>query len=279
MRGRQGTGKSIFCREFGGLFGRHFIHISQSGHLTGHFNSHLKDKIVVYADEAFWAGDKRAEGVLKALITEDTIQIEMKGKDVITFRNYIRLLISSNHEWVVPAGNEERRFFILEVGDQRMQDRSYFGRIMAELNNGGREALLHELLSFDLTGIDVGSPPRTNALLKQKAFSASPLQKWWYERISDGHILSDQSKWETEIRCSALHEDYLLFTRTHGVKYPLAPSAFGKALRDICPSLTRARPSDDKKRYYIYRLDTLDICRQDFDRITMSQHDWDRDDR
>jgi hypothetical protein len=35
--------------------------------------------LVVYADEAFWAGDKKAEGVLKAMITEDTIQIEMKG--------------------------------------------------------------------------------------------------------------------------------------------------------------------------------------------------------
>ena len=43
----------------------------------------MRDKLVVYADEAFWAGDKKAEGVLKAMITEDTIQIEMKGKDVV----------------------------------------------------------------------------------------------------------------------------------------------------------------------------------------------------
>ena len=102
LRGRLGTGKGVLCSQFGALFGPHFIHVSQPSHLTGNFNSHLKDKLVVYADEAFWAGDKKAEGVLKAMITEDTIQIEMKGKDVLTFRNHIRLLISSNHEWVVP---------------------------------------------------------------------------------------------------------------------------------------------------------------------------------
>ena len=84
------------------------------------------------------------------MITEDTIQIEMKGKDVITFRNHIRLLISSNHEWVVPAGNEERRFCVIDVGEARMQDRAYFGGVIDQMNNGGREALLHYLLEYDL---------------------------------------------------------------------------------------------------------------------------------
>ena len=70
LRGRQGTGKGIFCTQFGRLFGQHFVHVERSSHLTGHFNSHLKDKLIVYADEAFWAGDKKAEGVLKAMITE-----------------------------------------------------------------------------------------------------------------------------------------------------------------------------------------------------------------
>ncbi|MFP6869023.1 MAG: primase-helicase family protein, partial [Nitrospinota bacterium] len=130
LRGRLGTGKGVLCTQFGALFGPHFIQVSQPNHLTGNFNSHLKDKLIVYADEAFWAGDKKAEGVLKAMITEDTIQIEMKGKDVLTFRNHIRLLVTSNHEWVVPAGNEERRFFVIDVGDARIKDHIYFGAIV-----------------------------------------------------------------------------------------------------------------------------------------------------
>ena len=53
--------EGVFCSQFGALYGPHFIQISQASHLTGHFNSHLKDKLLVYADEAFWAGDKKAE--------------------------------------------------------------------------------------------------------------------------------------------------------------------------------------------------------------------------
>jgi len=278
LRGRQGTGKGIFSSQFGALFGRHFIQISQPGHLTGNFNSHLKDKLIVHADEAFWAGDKKAEGVLKALITEDTIQIEMKGKDVVTFRNHIRLIVSSNNEWVVPAGNEERRFFILDVSEERMQDRAYFGSIVAQMNSGGREALLQYLLDYDLSATDVGSPPKTNALMDQKAYTASPLQSWWYERLVDGHITSERTKWDTEIPTDTLHEDYITFCQNQGIKRPKAPSAFGKELKALVPELERARPSNKKSRKYVYRLGELDVCRRNFDRLTMSSHHWDEAD-
>ena len=278
LRGRQGTGQGVLCSQFGALFGRHFIQVTQAGHLTGNFNSHLKDKLLVHADEAFWAGDKKAEGVLKALITEDTIQIEMKGKDVVTFRNHIRLIVSSNNEWVVPAGNEERRFFILDVNVARMQDRAYFGSIIAQMNNGGREALLQYLLDYDLSAIDVGSPPKTNALMDQKAYSASPLQNWWYERLVDGHITSERTKWDTEIPTDTLYEDYITFCQKLGIKRPKSPSAFGKELKALVPALERARPSNKKSRKYVYRLGELEVCRRNFDRLTMSTHDWDEAD-
>jgi hypothetical protein len=274
LRGRQGTGKGIFCSQFGALFGRHFIQISQAGHLTGNFNSHLKDKLVVHADEAFWAGDKKGEGVLKAMITEDTIQIEMKGKDVVTFRNHIRLIISSNNDWVVPVGNEERRFFVLDVGDARMQDREYFASIISEMENGGREALLSYLLDYDLYGIDVGRPPRTSALMDQKAHSSSSVQGWWYERLMEGHLTSEVKKWDAEISTDTLYEDYRDFNQKMGVKRPSAPSAFGKSLRALIPTLERSRPSKGKGRSYVYRIPPLETCRRQFDLHTMGNHDW-----
>ena len=51
--------------------------VAQSSHLVGNFNAHLRDKLLVFADEAFWAGNKRAEGALKALVIESTMPIEM----------------------------------------------------------------------------------------------------------------------------------------------------------------------------------------------------------
>ena len=278
LRGRQGTGKGVLCSQFGSLFGPHFIQVSQAGHLTGHFNSHLKDKLVVYADEAFWAGDKKAEGVLKALITEDTIQIEMKGKDVITFRNHIRLLVSSNHGWVVPVGNDERRFFVIDVGDGRKQDRSYFGGIVDQMNSGGREALLHYLLEYDLVGTSVGSPPRTTALEDQKQHSASPVQSWWFERLMDGHTKSEGSIWKTDIHTDTLYEGYVDFSKNIGVQRRASNIAFGKELKVLIPDLDKHRINEGKTRHWAYLIPDLLTCRRHFDLLTMSEHDWPADD-
>ena len=96
MRGGQGVGKGVFATYFGKIFGGHFIHIQNQRHLTGNFNVHLKDKLLVYADEAFWGGDKSMAGVLKGLITEKQIFIEPKGLNAFPVDNHMRFIIASN---------------------------------------------------------------------------------------------------------------------------------------------------------------------------------------
>ena len=57
---------------------------------------------MVFADEAFCAGDKQAEGTLNALVTEETHNIEPKAIDPSPVKNYMHLIVASNHEWVFP---------------------------------------------------------------------------------------------------------------------------------------------------------------------------------
>jgi len=54
LKGKQGTGKGIYIRNFGKLFGTHYKHVSQSKHLIGNFNNHMKDCVLLYADEVTW---------------------------------------------------------------------------------------------------------------------------------------------------------------------------------------------------------------------------------
>jgi hypothetical protein len=70
LKGEEGTGKGILCRAVIDILGQHGLHITSSTHLVGRFNSHLRDCIALFADEAFFAGDRQHIGVLKALITE-----------------------------------------------------------------------------------------------------------------------------------------------------------------------------------------------------------------
>src|SRR5205814_1769665 len=80
---------------FGALFGQHFLHLSDARHLTGNFNAHLRDACVVFADEAFYAGDKQHEGQLKRLVTEPTLMIEPKFRNPAPARNCLHVIISS----------------------------------------------------------------------------------------------------------------------------------------------------------------------------------------
>jgi Mesyanzhinovviridae DNA primase len=171
LRGKEGTGKGMFAREFGRLFGSHFKHIVNAKHLVGHFNAHLQHCSVLFADEAFFAGDRSHESVLKGLITEDTILVEPKGVDSYSVRNCIHLVMSSNADWVVPAGADARRYFVLDVSAAHMQDNAYFGAIARQMENGGRAALLHRLLNMDIATFDIRAVPHTAALADQKTRS------------------------------------------------------------------------------------------------------------
>jgi hypothetical protein len=78
-RGKKGAGKGIVARWIKNWFGQHGVHITNARHLVGNFNSHLRDCVFLFADEAFFAGDKQHESVLKGLITEETVVIEAQN--------------------------------------------------------------------------------------------------------------------------------------------------------------------------------------------------------
>lgn len=188
LQGGRGVGKSFFARQFGSLFGPHFLAISNPRHLIGNFNAHLEDCIVLLCDEAFYAGDRRHASVLKSLITERTLAIERKGYDLRQTGNRLHLIMASNAKWIVPAGLDERRFLVLEVSAAHQQDTAYFGRIAEQMKNGGREALLDMLLHRDITGWDHRRAPDTEALSRQKADSLGPVEEAWHEILQEGEL-------------------------------------------------------------------------------------------
>ena len=101
----------------------------------------------LFADEAYWAGDKKAESVLKGLITEPTLLIEQKGIDAVQWPNRLHVLMAANADWVVPASYDERRFAVFDVSNKYAQGaaseserRDYFDALFHEIENGGVEA-------------------------------------------------------------------------------------------------------------------------------------------
>jgi len=185
----QGVGKSRFAEYVGSLLGRHFRTVTHGRHIHGNFNSHLKDTLMLFGDEAVWGGDRSTESILKQLITEPNMIIEMKGKDVFEVRSYLRLMLATNSEWAAPVGLTDRRYFVLNVSNSRKNDHNFFKRLIYEQNHGGIEALLQVLMDFDLSDFEVRNIPETPARLDQKFLSMEPIEKWWLEILSNEDFL------------------------------------------------------------------------------------------
>jgi hypothetical protein len=189
FRSDQGTGKGTFARTLGRLFGQHFAHVSSSREVTGNFNAHMRDCVMLFADEAFLGGSHDAIGTLKRIITEPTIRVEQKGVDSAEWPNRLHVIAASNEEWVVPAGPDERRFVVLDVSDARKEDHEWFAALDAELEGGGLAALLHDMLSADLGDWHPRrGRPQTAALTDQKVSSLRALEAQWFEYLQSGEL-------------------------------------------------------------------------------------------
>ncbi len=275
LKGGRGTGKGTFAGWMLKIFGSHGMHISQPRHLTGNFNGHLRDCLLLFADESFFAGDKAAESVLKALITEDTLAIERKGVDVISAKNRLKVIMASNSEWVAPAGPDERRFCALNVSDCHRQDHQYFNDLIHHMENGGLAAFLDALLHADISNFNIRAVPSTKALEEQKLLSMPPLSSWLYARLTEGRLLSGDSAWKAKQRRDAICTDFAEFVKAHGLRHVRLDSAtVGRQLRRLIPTIKDARESNGLRwRQWIFP--ALDDARDVFAKHMGLEHvEW-----
>lgn len=205
MTGPQGAGKTCVGEYIGEMFKPHYLKISNSKHLLGNFNAHQQGIVFLLCEEAFLAGDKSTQGVLKDLITSPDMLVERKGVDAVKAKNCLHLMATSNNPWVISADTDERRFLVLEVSGEVANDWSYFATLKHEQENGGPAGLLAFLLSFDYSKLDLHKPPITAALIAQKLESLDPLGKIVYKFLCEGHIHAKSQEWplwiETEQFC------------------------------------------------------------------------------
>ena len=283
FRGKRGTGKGIvgnyICKAFGG----NSAHITSSKYLTGNFNSHLRDVVFLFADEAFWAGDKQGESVLKGIITEPTLTIEGKGRDVVFVRNMLHILMASNNDWVVPAGLEERRFCVLDVSDERMQDKSYFADLVKEMDSGGLAAMLYALQDHDLSRFQIRDVPQTCGLFEQKLQSLDDFMQWWFHRLCEGEIARGEN-WLKPVPAEKLYNEYISNLADRAIQRRSGQTAFGMSLKKVLPKgwtlrklhqvETDYQTFDGNKRISHYFFPSLEICRDYFKTLIKFEVDW-----
>jgi hypothetical protein len=262
LRGGSGNGKSFFARHFGALFGPHFLQVGDSRHLTGNFNSHLEGTVLLFSDEAFFAGDPRHKSVLKVLITEETLAIERKGLDLHQTANFLHIIIASNDDHLVPSQAKERRFFVLDVGNERQQDSHYFAAIRKDLEDGGYESLLHFLMKCDLGKFNVRNVPNTNAQSEQKMLSMDPIDSWWMLCLEEGRIRKTDHDWHRFYKRADVLDSFRQYLQEWNIPRRPTPQGLGARLKKMLPM---GYPNRGNRRKQEYEFPDLVTCRQSFE--------------
>ncbi len=287
LQGEKGTGKSIFVTLFGKLFGRHFSSIVQSKQLVGNFNDHLKEAYLVFAEEAFWAGDKQAESALKSLITEDTMMIEKKGYDAYTIKNYTNIIFATNNEWSVPASKDERRYCVLKVNNKVKQDHAYFDKLnKIMLEQGGLEAMLYDLLKYDLNNINLRQVPVTEGLTEQKYHNDSLLQ-FLILCIENGSLYSEKQlidnvhkdipvAWgDGTVIKDIFRKKYIEFSNSSGLKYTDNENIITKKIKGWIPDLNNSiKPKINGIQTPAYKFPSIQQCKISIEKQLGHKWNW-----
>lgn len=275
--GSQGVGKNTFVEAIGELFGKHFVQLSGMDELTSNFNDHLKYAVVAFANEATWGGNKKDIGTIKARVTDRHTLIESKGKDRIPIRNHMHLVLASNEEWPVHMDHDDRRFVTLNVSEEHKEDHEYFKTIHQELDNGGYEALLHDLLNEDLNGYNPRSLPNTNASFSIKMQSSGLVERYVYEALKaecfDVGNTSPSGIWHEELGKDIIFRDFRAWCFSGGDK-PISKEQFIIRLKKILSHAKEVRiTGPDGKRIRCFNFSTIDKPRKQFQKYYKQNDD------
>ncbi|WP_306520670.1 primase-helicase family protein [Rheinheimera sp.] len=258
MKSIEGTGKGALMQPFLNICGEYAAATNGAYQVTGRFNSVVGNKLLIFSDEVDLTDAKSADK-LKALISEPTVMIERKGLDATPVGSYTRFVFASNMDTVLKAGSRERRYLVLEPSPDLAQDKDYFDRYFAWLNNNGAAHLMHYLLNLDISDFDPRKAPSTQALLDEKLASLPMPLAFMYEELGKDKPFNGMVRPEPK----DIQSMFSVFLENNGERQTAAQmrSSLGKLFKDLqIKSVGRAG------RGQVYDFSDMESIKQSFAR-------------
>lgn len=182
--GEGASGKNTLLEFAGDVFGAHACNKVDSA-FNSPYNDELENLIVAYWSEP----QKDEKGLARNLLArlknysgDAYLSINHKYGNKYTIKNYGRLFILMNDEWLVPVEEDERRFTVF--GPRGKINREFVARFKewAHGPDRGIDLVREYLLGVDLSSFDIHAPgPHTARRSDMVATSAHPIRQWLYD--------------------------------------------------------------------------------------------------
>lgn len=157
FHGPQGTGKNLFWEAYARIFGDYSAVIGQA-QLESRYNDWASGKLFLIGDEIVAPNDQaHQKNALKALVTGETIQIEVKFQALRTERNHANFVFLSNDNKPLALERDDRRHLVVYCPAKRTD--GLYSRVRASFDTGSVEALYAFLMSRDLSAFHPHAPP------------------------------------------------------------------------------------------------------------------------
>jgi phage/plasmid-associated DNA primase len=249
----EGTGKTTLSKVLQIIFGEHGMIVDTTEGLLAKFNAHLEFCSFAAIEEVSFAGDHRAADQLKSKLTADFHNIEGKFRAVRQVPNRLHAMMTTNHEWAVQAGDGARRWFIVEVSNEKANDKAWFDAIYDGLKAGGYGQFLNLLLDMKLGDFTPAKElVRTKELGATQRRTAGTIFDWLMTSTERGELAAGPTQSPLGLgeahSLDASYERYALWTKTYSGRKPDSSTAFKDRLGKILGKSAKRRVSVNGRR-------------------------------
>jgi hypothetical protein len=193
------------------------------------YNAILKGAILVVFEElptfskSEWIG---VSSKLKDMVTSDTMIINEKYEKSFKCYNTNNYIVLSNHQAI--QHSEGRRYFILDINTEYMNDHEYYGKLRNEtFNNEVAKAFFNYILEIDTKNFYSQKMPLTEN--KKRAIEKSLISE--YKFIRDQYII--KKKGLCGIKRTLLYEEFKSYCIDNKLIFDNKSSSFYEKLAEV----------------------------------------------
>jgi hypothetical protein len=185
MQGEQGSGKSWLGAVMARLVDKRNTMLLRTEDVGSKFNSWISRTRLAIVEELMGDDKRTLANRMKALVTQEDVPVELKGKDITTMPNKAAFMAFTNHLDAIKLENSDRRYMIFRSAASGKDDVAYFERLWAVLDDeAALAAIMHSLVLRQVArSWGLGRAPHTKAHEEMRREGMPEVEQWIIEEF------------------------------------------------------------------------------------------------